>query len=210
MQTSERQAFGRMLTDLHAYYGKDSSRFVLDVWWSTFENFSLEQVQSAINVHVKDPDAGRFMPKVADLVRVLSGTFTDRALIAWGKVYEAIGRVGAYRSVVFDDPAIHAVVEDLGGWVKLCRMPISEMGYVQHRFCETHRAYVGRGTFPYPCVLGGDVDPAGYLMRGLQPPKPVLVGNPAQARRVLEQGSADGRLQLTLADQVGARLGLAA
>jgi hypothetical protein len=53
------------------------------------------------------------MPKPADIVRNLQGTASDRSLIAWGKLLEAMRRVGAYRSVAFDDGAIHAAVEDM-------------------------------------------------------------------------------------------------
>ena len=43
-------------------------------------------------------------------------------------------RVGAYQSVAFDDPVIHAVIEDLGGWTKLCRSDLKELSYMEHRF----------------------------------------------------------------------------
>jgi hypothetical protein len=46
-------------------------------------------------------------------------------------------RVGAYQDVVFDDPAIHAVIEDCGGWPKVCRTELKELSYLQHRFCES-------------------------------------------------------------------------
>ena len=153
--------------------------------------FSIEQVSKALTAHATDAERGQFAPKVADIVRILSGTATDRAALAWGKCLEAMSSVGAYTDVVFDDPAIHAVVEDLGGWPKLCRTEMKELGYVQHRFCESHRAYTGRGQFDYPRRLGGDRSPdSEYEKVGLKLPRPALIGNPDRAKLVYQNGGA--------------------
>lgn len=198
MKPSDRSAFAQLITDVLAYYRQDASRFVLDLWWNACQAFDLEQIRAAIQRHCTDPERGQFAPKVADLARVLQGTTTDRAALAWGKCLEAMGSVGAYTDVVFDDPAIHAVVEDLGGWPKLCRTETKELGYVQHRFCESHRAYAGRGQFDYPRRLMGDRSPDSvYAKSGLPLPKPALVGDAARAKQVYQQGSAAGKTAIS-------------
>lgn len=198
MQRSESQAFRSLLTDVMAYYGKDASPFVLDLWWNAMQGFDLEQVSKALQTHATDAERGQFAPKVADIARVLAGTATDRAALAWGKVHEAMGSVGAYTDVVFDDPAIHAVVEDLGGWPKLCRTLLDDLGYVQHRFQESHRAYTGRGAFDYARRLSGDRSAdSEYAKRGLPPPSLAFVGNIAHARAVLANGSATGKTAIS-------------
>lgn len=198
MHPSDRPQFGQLLTDVLAYYRQDASRFVLDLWWNACQGFDLEQIRAALQRHCTDPERGQFAPKVADLARILQGTTTDRAALAWGKVHEAMGSVGAYTDVVFDDPAIHAVVEDMGGWPKMCRIPLDELGYLQHRFCEAHRAYTGRGQFDYPRRLMGDRSPdSEYLRAGLQPPKPALVGDAGRAKQVYLQGNVAGKTAIS-------------
>lgn len=200
MQESDRDAFSELFSEVMAYYGKDVSPFTLALFWGACEPFALEQVSRAFERHAKDPEHGRFPPKVADLVRILAGTATDRAQLAWGRVLEAISAVGAYQDVVFDDPAIHAVVEDLGGWPKVCRGETKDLGYLQHRFCESYRAYAGRGQFEYPRRLTGDRSPdSEYERKGLVPPKPALVGDRAQCRLVFQGGSATGKTAITYA-----------
>lgn len=189
MRDSEKSHFAGLLTDVMAYYGKDTSSFMLDLWWDACKDFTYEQIAKALNAHAKDAERGVYAPKVADLVRVLSGTHTDRALLAWGKVMDAIGAVGAYQDVCFDDPAIHASINDCGGWMKVCRSDMAELSYLQHRFCQSHKAYVGRGEFDYPRVLIGDRSPdSEYMKRGLKPPKPALVGDKEQALKVYQLG----------------------
>lgn len=189
MREHEKVAFGGLLTDVMAYYGKDASDFMLGAWWDACSGVSFEQVSKAINAHIRDAERGAFPPKVSDVVRTLQGTNTDRAMLAWGKVFEAISSVGAYQDVCFDDAAIHAAVADCGGWTKICRSDMKEIGYLQHRFCQSHKAYTERGEFDYPKVLNGDRSPdSDYLKRGLPIPKPNLVGDKEKAKAVYLNG----------------------
>ena len=186
------------MTDALAYYRQPVSEFTLMVWMQACQNFSLEQVQKAMTAHAMDPDRGQFAPKVADIVRHLGGTTTDRAQLAWGKALNAASSVGAYTDVVFDDPAIHAAIEDMGGWLKFCRSESKDLSYMQHRFCECHKANTGRGQFEYPRALMGDRSPdAMFAKRGLPPPKPALIGDPEVARAVYQAGGVGHKTAIT-------------
>lgn len=198
MTPNDAQAFKELLTSALAYYRQDASPFVLSVFWQGCQPFTLEQVRKALTAHATDPERGQFAPKVADLVRILQGTHTDRAQLAWGKALEAMSSVGAYTDVVFDDPAIHACIEDLGGWPKVCRTEVKELSYLQHRFCESHKAYTGRGVFEYPRRLNGDRSPdSEYEKKGLALPRPALVGNPDVCREVYRGGQLHGKTGIT-------------
>lgn len=197
MLQSERGDFAQLVTDVLAYYRQDASRFVLDLWWNACKPFDFEQIQKAMQRHATDPEHGQFAPKVADLVRILSGTTTDRAALAWGKVLEAMSSVGAYTDVIFDDPAIHAAAEDMGGWPKMCRTELKELGLLQHRFMQSYRAYSDRGQFDFPRRLGGDRSPdSEYEKAGLKLPRPALIGDPERAKMVFQRGGA-GKTAIT-------------
>lgn len=202
MRDSELSQFRQLLTDVMAYYGKDCTKFMLTVWWQALQSFDLEQVSKALQKHATDPERGQFAPKVADIVRALQGTTTDRAAMAWGKVFEAMGSVGAYQDVVFDDPAIHAVIEDLGGWPKVCRTEIAELSYLQHRFQEAHKAYTELGQFDYQRRLSGDRSPDHeFTSRGIPVPRPVLIGDRERAIHVLKNGNAAGKTLISTLPQ---------
>lgn len=191
MQNTEFSKLAKMVSDALGYYRQDVSEFTLHVWTQACQPFTLEQVSKALTAHVTDPDKGQFAPKVADIVRILAGTTTDRAALAWGKVLGAMSSVGAYTDVVFDDPAIHAAIVDCGGWVKICRGELAELGYLQHRFCQAHKAYSGRGAFEYPRLLTGDRSPdAEFYKKGLPIPKPALIGDASAAQAIYEQREA--------------------
>jgi hypothetical protein len=200
MLPSENLQFTKFLTQALGYWKADVSEFTLSVWFAACQPYTLEQVRKAMTAHATDPEHGVFAPKVADIVRVLSGTQTDRALLAWGKTLEAMSAVGAYTDVVFDDPAIHAAIEDLGGWVKVCRTETTELSYLQHRFCGSHKAYTQRGQFDYQRVLIGDRSPDSmFLSRGIPLPKPALIGDVDRAKEVYANGNRAGKTAITYA-----------
>jgi hypothetical protein len=201
MQSSDKAAFKELLTAALSFYRQDVTPFSLDVWWCACERFELEQVRKALTAHAMDTERGQFAPKPADVIRVLQGTHTDRALMAWGKVYEAMSAVGAYQSVVFDDPAIHSAIEDMGGWPEMCRGKIEALSFTQRRFCETYRAYALRPGHAYPPRLVG-VFEAENRLKGYAVRPPALVGDPERCAAVQSGGSDTTRVQITHAASV--------
>lgn len=198
MKPDEKQKFFVMLSDVMSYYKQDTSAFMLNVFWDACHAVDYEVVVKAINAHVKDPDKGQFAPKVADLVRLLVGTKSDRSALAWGKAYRAMCEIGAYQDVCFDDPAIHAAINDCGGWVKLCRSELDDISYLQHRFGQSYQAYSGMAEYEYPKVLTGDRSPDSmFLKRGLQPPAPVYVGDQGKAKQTFLLGGPTKERELT-------------
>lgn len=185
MENSEDRLF-EVLQGVHDFYGKDMSEFALKVWMQACKTFATDQVSQAISAHLMDPEKGQFMPKPADIVRQLQGTQTDRALVAWGKVFDAMQRVGAYADVCFDDGLIHLAIEDIGGWVNLCRMDFEELPHTQRRFCDSYRAYVRRGETKFPSRLIGESSMNNQQI-GFKS-NPVLIGNRTHAMHVLSSG----------------------
>lgn len=194
MAPHEYPKFLETLAGVHDFYGKELSEFAGQVWIEACRGFELSQVTKALSAHLMDPDRGQFMPKPADLVRQLGGTQADRSLVAWGKAYEAMCRVGAYQSVCFDDPAIHAAIEDLGGWAKCCRD--EHIDHLQRRFCDLHRTHSKREGAPYPAKLMG-LHELQNRTAGKKSAPPVLIGNPDRAKQVLLGGVEGHRTTLT-------------
>lgn len=198
MKNEEKKDFRDLLNSVFDYYSKDVSQFTLGLFWEALKGFEFEQVSTALNRHAMNPDNGQFAPKIADIVKQLSGTTTDKAKIAWGKVYAAMGQVGAYSDVCFDDGIIHLVIEDMGGWVKICRTETKDLGHMQHQFCESYRAYTGRDKVVYPSYLAGvngtGENIAQLAKRGIKPPDPVMIGDAKNAATVRLNGSNQSRI----------------
>jgi len=184
VKPNEKPEFTALIADVLGYWKQDVSEFALNVWWSGCQRFDFDQVSRALSEHATDPDKGQFAPKVADIVRILGGTKTDRSLREWGRVYEAMSRVGAYSDVDFGDGATHSAIRDMGGWPKMCRTNADELSYLQHRFCESYRAYQTAGTTEIPFLIGDRSSDEMYLKRGLPVPKPVQISGGKSVQRV--------------------------
>ena len=196
MTPTEKDKFLDVLQGVHDFYGKDMSKFAVSVWAMACETFDVQQVSKALSAHLMDPERGQFMPKPADIVRQLQGTNTDRSLIAWGKVLDAMQRVGAYSSVCFDDGVIHASITDMGGWMQLCRSKTDDLPFLQKRFCDGYKAYANRGDVAYPAVLLGEHEISNGA-KGYRSAPPVLIGNPAKAEKVRLAGVNGPKTQIT-------------
>lgn len=182
MTDDDKRSFYALLKDVHSFYRADLTKFAAGIWWNALQNFELEAVNKAFSAHAADPSRGQFMPKPADLVRELQGTQTDRAALAWSKTMQAIERVGGYQSVAFDDPAIHAAIEDLGGWPAITATTYDELPHLERRFCAAYKAHQKAGS-PHPPHLPGQAEIANRTAGRLVAP-PVLIGDPEAAERV--------------------------
>jgi hypothetical protein len=190
-----------VLTGVHSFYRVELSAFQLKAWLRMLEGFESDQITRAFEMHMSDPTSGQFIPKPADVFKHLHGTQTDCAAIAWSKVLIAIQQVGSWKTVVFDEGAIHAAIEDMGGWPAVCVTTVDELPFVERRFCTAYKAHLARGS-TYPPKLIGNTD-ATNAAGGFASQPPVLIGNPEQCRQVLACGSATHRAQISVQQIAG-------
>jgi hypothetical protein len=197
MKQNDQLRLAAVLADVHAFYRQDFSEFALTVWTQAMAPFDVAAVERALGQHAMNPDSGQWCPKPADIVKMLQGSTKDSANLAWSTVDYAIRTRGDQYSVVFDDPLIHRVVEDMGGWVKLCRVDVEQYPFTQNEFVTRYRGYKMRGEVPpYPSKLIGA--PEDYNARqGYPVAPPVLIGDARKAQLVLLGGSDTQRIALT-------------
>lgn len=178
-----------LVSNVYAFYRQDFSKFAASVWINAMQPFDFDAVAGAMNRHCVNPDNGQFMPKPADIVKMLQGSTQDSALVAWSKVDAAVRHRGTYVSVVFDDPVIHRVLLDMGGWGLVGGKSEDEWAFVKNEFVNRYRGYKMRSETPdYPPVLIGISD-AQNARQGFKKTAPVLIGNAEQAKRVMLGGT---------------------
>jgi hypothetical protein len=196
MRPGEFDKFSQMLQIVAEQYGRTLSPSMLKLYWVGLEHFDLQAVRKGLNAHVRNPDVGQFMPKIADIVRSIEGTNADAALLAWAKVEQAVKSAGAYDTVAFDDPIIHAVLADMGGWIEICGTTEKDWDFRGNEFAKRYRGYKERtGEFKYPQTLIGIFDRQN-LSSGYPAGTPKLIGDQQKALSVVKGGTAEPRLQV--------------
>lgn len=200
MTPNDFEKFSEGVQGVYSFYGKEVSAFALDVWWSALKAYDLAAVIQAFNRHLMNPDTGQWLPKPADIVKMFGGRTQDKALQAWSKVDKAVRTVGPHQSVAFDDPVIHRVLQEMGGWIGFGQKSEDEWPFVAKEFENRYRSYAMRGEVPeYPPVLIG-VAEAYNEQKGFKSAPPMLIGNPNQAQLVMENGSKTPMIGVTRAD----------
>ena len=157
LQLNDKAEFSRVLNSVSALYRVDLSPDVVELWWNVLADFDIAAIRQALTKHLRNPETGQFMPKPADVIRFMSGTTQDSALMAWAKVYKAVRLQGSWTDVTFDDPTTHAVLRDMGGWIKLCQMLETDVPFRAKEFENRYRAYARLQELPAttPKVLIG-------------------------------------------------------
>lgn len=184
MVDSELPDFLKTMLAVADYYGKELSENATDLYWNALREYDLQAVKKALWAHARNPDTGQWMPKIADIAKVMQGRTDDQAALAWSKVNQAVRRVGTYQCVVFDDPIIHRVISDMGGWVLIGSKDDDEWPFVAKEFQNRYRGYRMRDETPeYPPVLIGMAN-AHNSQQGFRPNPPILVGDEIKANQV--------------------------
>jgi len=176
------------------------SNIAIGMWWNVMKPYDLTAVRQAFDRHMHNPDSGQFMPKPADILKMMTGSTQDSALVAWAKVDKAVRQVGTWESVAFDDALIHRVLMDMGGWTALGMKTEHEWPFVAKEFENRYRGYRVRNESPdYPPVLIGMAQAQNAQEnREIQPP--VLIGDEPTAKLVMQGGTDQPLLGMTRAD----------
>lgn len=176
------------------------SAVAISMWWNVMRPYDLPAVRQAFDRHMRNPDAGQFMPKPADVLRMMTGSTQDSALVAWSKVDRAVRLVGTWESVAFDDALIHRVLADMGGWTALGMKTEHEWPFVAKEFENRYRGYRVRNESPeYPPVLVG-IAQAQNSHENRESLPPVMAGDASAVKRVMHGGSNQPLLEFARAD----------
>lgn len=195
MRDDDMERFFRLLSGISDYYGRQIGKDAMRLYWEGLKQYDLQAVEKAFWTHTQNPDTGQFMPKIADVAKYLKGRTIDQAQIAWSKVDKGMRAVGTYQDVCFDDPVIHRVIEDMGGWIALGDKQESEWPFLQNQFENRYRGYVMRDEIiEYQARLVGIAN-AQNAQNGFGLNPPVLIGDQQKAQMVLNNGSNKAILQ---------------
>lgn len=192
MRDEDEPKFAELVSEVIGFYGRDVSDFQMEVWWETCRRYEFADVRRAFSLHCQDPDRGQFPPKPADLTRILQGSGGDRSLRAWAQVERTIRTVGPYQSLVFDDPVTHAVIEEMGGWIRLCEVTDDDLPFRAAEFRKRYQGYALTGPKRFPPKLTGITEHLN-AQQGMEIPSPLAIGDPERAAQVLQQGSKSGQ-----------------
>jgi len=182
----EKKRFAGLIVALADYYNKTASKGVIAMYWEGLRQYDYEAIEKAAWAHTQLPDeAGRWMPLVSDFNKMLIGRTSDQGQIAWSKVDRAVRTVGPYADVAFDDPIIHRVIQEMGGWVHLCGKDDKEWPFTAKEFVTRYQSYKMTGELPeHAPYLTGIASSQNQTAGHQQPLEVRLLGNATKAKQI--------------------------
>lgn len=143
---SDRQDFARIIGRLFLAFHVEATVALISVYWEALKDLPMPGIQSAVAKIIQNKADG-YRPVPGQIRKEVFGDIQPRAMIAWQQLNQAIMSVGAYRDPTFDDPAIGAIVQQHGGWIRICGMPSDEFDnwFRKYFFAdyETIRSHAG-------------------------------------------------------------------
>jgi hypothetical protein len=154
---------------------REPNDILLSTYYALLKDLGDDQFRHAVANVLRDRKYTT-LPLPADIRESALGKLEDEAVIALAKLEKATSTWGAYRSVIFDDPIIHAIVHSFGGWSTVCRMEVDEWKFRRIEFLKVYRAFAPNlYRLQIPLKLAG----VGEGDHKSLPPKTIMIGNAA-------------------------------
>jgi len=140
MKSTDKAAFTAIIAKTWGIYGKKPDSDLVATWFELLADFPLDTLADAFHRHLRDPEAGHYLPKPADLIRQINTHQPESghpgAEEAWGLLIRFIN----------DERESGVLTEEMReGWARCA--PILAMGdEVGARMCflETYRKALQR------------------------------------------------------------------
>lgn len=147
----DRKRLVQTLVGVYGFYDKELTEFAIRIWSSALDEFSADDIDAAFDQHLRNTEAGRWLPKPADILRHLKGDIGEAALVEWGRVLAA-ARAGGGKS--FGGPTDSAL-DSIGGMYALRMASEDQQPFLQRQFVAAFRVFKARDDLPP--LLAGDV-----------------------------------------------------
>jgi len=130
--------YGDKLTEQTRIYKKELFKKIIG-------NYPKEKIMKMCIELIKTRKYSNF-PKVAEMIELIEGNKEEEAELAWLILREKMNKFGYYKSVSFpENPVIGAVVEAMGGWMKMFDMKVDEEKWVRKDFVKMHQIFKKEG-----------------------------------------------------------------
>lgn len=185
--------FKNWMAMLGEAFDREISKNLSNLYWIALNQFTDEQCESAFK---QASVSCKFFPKPAELIELINGpkgNIDDIAMVQANAVINAMKNVGAYKSVVFDDPITMAVIQQgYGGWQKMCADSNEDQNkWFRMEFAKIYKAYSSQNVTLSGKLIG--IHETENLELGYNDhiPETVLIGDPGKAKQIMHSGKKE-------------------
>ena len=147
MNNEDKKEFKILMLGAGDIFNKQIANPLLQIYFTSLAQFSIEEVSAAMTAHFIDPDQGAFFPKPADLVKQIKGTSKDqkrsienRGEIAWAQIMAYVEGPHDLK-VRLNDKQAAAALMAIGGMSKLKVMQYDQVPWMKKEFLSMYDTY---------------------------------------------------------------------
>jgi hypothetical protein len=107
------------------------------LYYALLSKYDFERVRSAVEEVLKTHKYSS-LPTPAELLKFVEETKEEKAMKAWCLLLDAAKNHGYYSSVEFEDKTIHAVIEQMGGWMWFCSQDVGQLPFIEKQFYKLY------------------------------------------------------------------------
>ena len=142
----KRDTFTQVIKSLEISFNKKMTVEEIEIYWEMLKGYEDKDIKNATIKCIKELT---FFPRIADIIRPIEGDTKEEAELAWLYLKEKIGDDGYYNSVSFPKyPAVGAVVEALGGWLRITDIKENEETWIKKEFIVLYPILKKNGEYP--------------------------------------------------------------
>ena len=137
------------------------NRPMLQVYFMSLNEYTYEQVEWAIDEHLRDPVDGKFFPKPANIIKQLKAnelSIEDQSLNAWAEVMQCLRVNGAYGGLKIENKQAIAAFKAFTTWKEFCAMDANKQTWAKKEFMSHYSSYENTPLEMLPNSLPGLVE----------------------------------------------------
>jgi hypothetical protein len=170
------EEFLMMLVTLQDYFGKILKDEVVGLYWNLLKNITVEDFKAMVArlIETYHPTAQNPFPLISDFLEAGGLSGQKRAVVALNAVLSTAKSLGAWSSVDFGDPALHATIMHFGGWPEVCSWGNKgQWQFNEKKFIEAYLAISASGESAGPVkgnfeIGNHDVDTSAWNQKQIE------------------------------------------
>lgn len=134
-------------------FGLPVSQARMEIYADMLADLPIEKIKAGIVHIIRTRSFAGNLPTVAEIREAIDSEgvpMESRAAIAWDKAMYALHSHGPYQSIRFDDPIIHHIIVQWGGWTEFGDWPAEQTHWKRRDFMKLYEQYAKNGGLPDP------------------------------------------------------------
>jgi hypothetical protein len=119
------------------FVGKEKpSKQLIEIYFRALQQYDIEQIKDCCNILIKTWGF-KFLPLPAEFIKIISGTESDKSILAWENVIKQLNEKGV-NNVDFNEPTTRAI-NSCGGLMSIGHCEIEKLDFKRKTFLENYK-----------------------------------------------------------------------